>query len=145
MHDRAVFARCRFPLPALLLRQVDLQPAREGEHEAHDVGGDVVVIDLAEIGDLDRVGDQLRVVVAGRRRRLRRLQPAQLLRFRQQIGRDRAVGRLRQRHHLLGALAGFGDDHFQLGVRGRDALAPVAALVALWRQHQQGDGHVTSP
>ena len=34
-----------------LLRQVDVEAARKGQHEVDDVGRDVVVIDLAEIGD----------------------------------------------------------------------------------------------
>ena len=59
------------------LRQVVVEPAREGEHEGHDVRGDVIVEDLAEIGDRDRVRDELGVVVAGGRRGLRRLEPAE--------------------------------------------------------------------
>ena len=72
--------RCRrrlLPLAAQLLREVVVQPAREGEHEGHDVRADVIVVDLAEVGDDDRMRDQLRVVVAGGRRGLRRLEPAE--------------------------------------------------------------------
>ena len=78
VHDGVVLARRRLPFAAQLLRHVDLQAARKGQHEAHDVRGDVVVVDLAEIGDLHRVRDQLGIIIAGRRRRLRRLQPAQI-------------------------------------------------------------------
>ena len=79
MHGAGV-ARHLLPLALQLLRQIDMQAAREMQHEGHDMRADMVVEDLPEIGDDDRVLDQLRIVVAGRRRDLRRLQPAQLLR-----------------------------------------------------------------
>ena len=44
-----------------LARQVQVQAPRKGQHEGHDVGADVVVVDLAEVGDDDRMGDQLGV------------------------------------------------------------------------------------
>ena len=55
-----------------------MQPAREGENERHDVRADMVIEDLAEICHHGGVRDQLGVVPAGRRGRLRRLNPAQL-------------------------------------------------------------------
>ncbi len=59
-----------------LLRQILMQPAREGEDERHDVRADMVIEDLAEICHHGGVRDQLRVVPAGRRGRLRCLNPA---------------------------------------------------------------------
>ncbi len=50
--------------------------AGEGEDEGHDVSRDMVVVDLAEIRHDNGVGDELGVVVAGRRCRLRSLEPA---------------------------------------------------------------------
>src|SRR6266851_2989908 len=65
------------PLAPELQRQVVVEPAREREHEGHDVRADVVVVDLAEVGDHRRVRDQLVVIVAGGRRSLRGLEPAE--------------------------------------------------------------------
>ena len=65
------------PLAFQLLRNVVVQAARKGQDESHHMRADVVVIDLAEVGDRDRMGDQLGIVIAGGRRRLRCLQPAQ--------------------------------------------------------------------
>ena len=75
MDDTVVLGRL-LPLAAQLLRDVDVQAAREREHESHDMRADVVVEDLAKVGDLDRMRDQFRKVIAGGRRGLRRLQPA---------------------------------------------------------------------
>ena len=55
-----------------------MQPARESEDERHDVRADMVIEDLAEICHHRGVRNQFRVVPAGRRSRLRRLNPAQL-------------------------------------------------------------------
>ena len=79
MHDAGV-ERLGLLFAAHLLRQVVVQAAREGQHEGHDVRADVIVEDLAEVGDHHGVRDQLGIVVPGRRRRLRRLQPAQAAR-----------------------------------------------------------------
>ena len=78
------------PFAAQLLRDVALQAAGEGQHKRHHMRADMVVVDFAKIGDLDRVGDQLGIVVAGRRGRLRRLQPSEVPGLAQQFGRDRA-------------------------------------------------------
>ena len=82
MHDTGIL---RQPLPFApeLLRDVVMQPAGKGEHKGHDMRADVVVVDLAEIGDRHRVRDQLGIVIAGGGCRLRRLQPAQPRRSRQ--------------------------------------------------------------
>ena len=89
--------RQRPPLAPELLRQVDVQPPRERQHEGHDVRADVVVVDLAEVGDDHRMRDQLRIVEPRRRRRLRRLQPPQPRRMLQQRRRQRPERRLRPR------------------------------------------------
>ncbi len=82
------------------------------------------------------------IVVAGRRRRLRRLQPAQPPGLAQQLGRDRAEGGL-----------GGGDRPARLAPRssatttsssgngGGEARAPFARLSRLRRQHQKLRGH----
>ena len=76
--DDALILRRLLPLAAQLLRNVTLQAAREGQHKGHHMGADMVVIYFAEIGDLDGVGDQLRIIIAGGRCRLRRLQPFEI-------------------------------------------------------------------
>jgi hypothetical protein len=60
--DDAGVERLGAPLPRELARQVQVQPAGEGQHERHDVRGDVVVVDLAEVRHDHGVGDQLGVV-----------------------------------------------------------------------------------
>ena len=67
-----------------------MKPARKGQHEGHHMRADMVVVDFAEIGDRDRMGDQFGVVIAGRGCGLRRLQPLQPPSFAQKVGRDRA-------------------------------------------------------
>jgi hypothetical protein len=62
-----------------------MQAACEGQHEGHDVCADMVVEDLAKVGDGERMLDQFRIVIAGSWRSLWRLQPAQPGRFRQQL------------------------------------------------------------
>ena len=62
----------------------------------------MVVVDLAGFGGCHRMRDQLGIVIAGRRRRLRRLQPAQPLRLAQQVGRDYAKGGIGIGDHLRG-------------------------------------------
>ena len=84
--DNAGIQRQFLPLVLQLLRDVVVQPARKGQHESHHMCADVVVVDFTEIGDRHWMGDQLRIVIAGGRRRLRRLQPAQPLRLPQQVG-----------------------------------------------------------
>ena len=49
-----------------LLGDIVLQAAGEGQHEGHDVRGDVLVEDATEVRDHDRMGDQLREVIARR-------------------------------------------------------------------------------
>ena len=58
MHDPGVL-RQLLPFAVQLLRKVVLQTAREGEHKRHHMCADVIVVDLAEVGDLHRVRDQL--------------------------------------------------------------------------------------
>ncbi len=76
--DNAGVVRRRTPLALQLLRQILVQPTRERENVRHDVRTDMVIEDLAEIRHDRRMRDQLGVVPAGRRRCLRRLNPAQL-------------------------------------------------------------------
>ncbi len=68
----------RSPLMPHLEREVMVQAAGEGEHECHDVRGDMLVEDAPEIGHDHRVLDELREVEPGRRRNRRRLKPLQL-------------------------------------------------------------------
>ncbi len=88
--DDAGVQRRRGPFVADLVRKIVLEAAGEGEHEGHDVRGDVVVEDAAEVGDRYRVGDELRRVIARWRGDGRPLQPLQLARHTHQLGRDRA-------------------------------------------------------
>ena len=90
-----------------------MEPPREREHEGHDVGADVVVEDLAKIGDDGRVRDQLVVIEAGGRRGLRRLQPAELVGARQERRRDPPKGALGHPDRLLGAFHCLGRDDFE--------------------------------
>ena len=114
VHDVAVVAGF-LPLTAKLLREVDVQPAREGEHERHHMRADVVVVDLEEIGDLHRMRDQLRIVIAGGGRGLRGLEPAQPRRSRQQVGGDYAKSRIGMRDHLSRMRMIFRNDDLELG------------------------------
>ena len=96
MHHIAGLPRRLLPLAAQLLRNVHVQPAREGQHESHDMRADMIVEDFPEIGDLHRVRDQFGIVITRRRRDLRRLQPAQFRRPCQQV--RPSAGRTRHRH-----------------------------------------------
>ena len=124
-----------------------MQAAGEGQHERQDVGADVVVVDLAEIGDGQRMRDQFGIIVAGRRRGLRRLQPAQPLRLRQQFSRQRAEGGIGGDDRRGRGLRILGNDEFMPGTVSASRLAhcrvravcggsirKVKALVSLiWR------------
>ena len=92
MHDIAGLHRALLPLAAQLLRNEHVQPAGKGQHECQDVGADMVVVDLTEVRDAHRMADQLGIVVAGRRRRLGRLQPAQVRGLRQELLAEPAEG-----------------------------------------------------
>jgi hypothetical protein len=144
-HNIVTLATRRLPLAAQLLRNVDVQPARESQHKRHNVRRDMVVIDFPEIGDLHGMGNQLRVVVTGGRRSLRRLQPAQVSGARQHLLGDRAKGALGERDRLLGALARLRHDDFELGASLGDSLRPFARLFRLRRQHEERDRHFHPP
>ena len=50
--DHAALLPARLgPLAPQLLGEVAVEAAGEGQHEGQDVGGDVVVVDLAEVRD----------------------------------------------------------------------------------------------
>src|SRR5216110_1438293 len=123
--------------------------AREGEHEGHDVGADRVVVDLAEVRDDHRMRDQSRRVVAGGRRRLRRLQPAQPSGFGEQRVGHRAERGVGVADGTRGVRVGLRDDDGQAGDRFLEALRPGTSLVGLRREHEQGGWHdgwrVSSP
>jgi hypothetical protein len=136
MHDPSVL-RQFLPFAPELLRDVVLQPAGKGEHKGHHMGADVVAVDLPEIGDRDRMSDQLRVVIARGRCRLRCLQPTQLLCFAQQVGRDRAKSRIGMGDYSGRMRVVIGDDDLHLGQRGGEGGAPLPRLVGLRRQHHE--------
>ena len=102
---------------------------------------DVIVVDLAEVGDRDRMGDQLGIVIAGRRRRLRRLQPTQPLGLAQQVGRDHAEGGIGMADHLRGVRVILGYDDLEFRQRGGKARAPFARPFGLRRQHYEFGRH----
>ena len=102
---------------------------------------DVVVVDLAEVGDRHRMRDQLGIVIAGRRRRLRRLQPAQPLRAGQQVGRDYAEGGVGMGDDLSRVGVVFGNHDFQLGQGRGEAGTPLTGLFGLRRQHHEFGRH----
>ena len=107
-----------------LLRQVGVKIAREGEDERHDVRADVIVIDLAEIGDHDGMRDELGIIEAGRRSGLRGLQPAQPPRGSQHLGRDRAEGGVGIGDISHRFLHGLGLQHAHSGLVSGDAARP---------------------
>ena len=53
------------PFTAELVAKVDVQVAGEGEDEGHDVDGNMVVVDAANIRHRDITGDQFGEVEAG--------------------------------------------------------------------------------
>jgi hypothetical protein len=108
------------PLSPQLSRKVVVESAGERQDERHDVGADVVVVDLAEIGHGRRVSDQRRRIVAGRRRRLRRLEPAQAPGIPDQRVRHRAECRLGFADGARGLGVGLGHHDRKLGQRGRE-------------------------
>src|SRR3989442_4927433 len=110
-----------------------MEVAGEGEHERHDVRADVVVVDLAEVGDDDRVLDQRRIVVAGGRRGLRRLEPPQPLGLCEQIRVQRAERAVGVRDGGARGSRVLGHDDLEPGNAGLDARGPLARLRALWR------------
>ena len=80
----------RTPVRIQLLPVVVGQPFGECQEHGHYVDRNVVVVDFPEVSDRDRVADQFRVVVAGRRCGGRRLKPRKFAGFRQHFGGDRA-------------------------------------------------------
>ena len=120
------------PLAPELERQVVVEPAREREHEGHDVRADVVVVDLAEVGDHHRVRDQLVVIVAGGRRGLRRLEPPEAPGLAEQRRRRGAEGGLGAADLARGVRFVLRDDDGQLGQRRRRTRAAQARVVAVW-------------
>ena len=117
-----------------------MQAACERQHESQDMGADVVVVDLPEIGDRQRMVDQFRIVVAGRRRGLRRLQPAQALRFRQKLRRQRAERGIGGDDRGRGFVGVLGDDQLHARDSIGQPLGPLAGQYGLWRQHQERKG-----
>ena len=117
-----------------------MQPAREGQDEGHDVRADVVVVDLAEIGDDHRVGDQLRVVPAGGRRRLGRLKPAQARGRGQERAREGAVGAVGLGDGPRGLARVLRHDDGHLGDVEGETLRPLVRQLGLRRQHEKGGG-----
>src|SRR5262249_42182284 len=140
--DRAARLALRGPpLAAELPREVQMEAACEREDERHDVSADRVVVDLAEVGDDDGVRDERRCVVARRRRRLRRLQPAQSPGLGEQRVRQRAEGGVRIGDGSRDIRVGLGDDDRQAGNGLLQALRPLTGLVGLRREHEQGGWH----
>ena len=140
MHDSRI-VRQFLPFAFQLLRNVMMQPTGEGQHERHHMRADMVIVDLAEIGDGHRMCDQLGVVVAGRGRGLRCLQPAQPARPGQEVGRDYAKGGVGMGDHLGRMRVVFGDYDFELGQCRSEAPAPLARLFGLRRQHHEFGRH----
>ena len=105
-----------------------------------DVGADMVVVDLAEVRDAHRMVDQLGIEVAGRRRRLRRLQPAQVLGLRQKLFAEPAKGGFCVGDLARGSVRVLGKDHADLRYRFGQALGPTAGRVGLRRQHDELEG-----
>jgi hypothetical protein len=138
--DDAGVERPRAPLAPLLLGQVVVEAAREGQDERHDVGGNVIVVDFPEVGDHQRVGDEVGIVVAGGRRRLRRLQPTERACPLQERGGERTEGRvgLPDLSRRVGLVAG--DDDAKRGKRRAEAGGPVIGGGRRKREHDQG-GH----
>ena len=134
--------RSRRILAAHLLRQVGVKIAREGQHERHDVRADVIVEDLAEVGDLNRVRDQLGIVEASRRRGVGRLQPAQTARSTPNLGRNSAEGGIGIGDVAHRILHGLGLEHAHTGLVGGDALRPVPPHVVVRRQHDHREGDI---
>ncbi len=139
--DDAGIPRQFLPFAAHLLGNVVVQPAGKGQHKGHHMGADVVVVDLAEIGDRHRMRDQLGVVIPGRRCGLRRLQPAQPLGLAQQVGRDRPEYGIGMSNHLRRMRVVFGNNDLELGHRGGEARPPLAGLIGLRRQHHEFGRH----
>jgi len=144
MHDSGV-RRQFLPLALQLLRDVVVQTARKGQHKGHHMRADVVVVNFAEVGDRDRMSDQFRVVIAGRRRRLRCLQPTKVPGLAQQVGRDRTEGGVGMRQRLGRLFAILRDDDFEFGQSGGEPRAPLAGLFTLRRQHHELGRHWIVP
>ena len=81
--------------------------------------------------------DQLRIVVAGGRRGLRRLQPAQPARLRQQLAWQPAERRLGIDDLAFRRRLVFGDHHAHFRHGLGEALAPATRHFGLWRQHDE--------
>jgi len=136
--------RRRAPHSLELSRQVQVQPAREGQEEGHDVRADMVIVDLAEIGHDRRVRDQLRVVPPGGRRRLGRLDPAEPRGLLQEPARHGAVRGLRLADGPRHGTLVLGDDHGEPGKCHGEPLGPIARSRCLRRQHEESRGHGAS-
>ena len=103
--------------------------------ERHDVGGDVVIVHIAEVRHDDGVLHELGVIVPGRGSRGGGLQPAQIAGEPKQVGRDRPEGGVRVAYLPTGILVRLGDDHAGLGDRFGDAARPRAGRVSLrWQE-----------
>ena len=74
------------PVAFELVAEVAVHAARKGQHEGHDVGGDMVVVDAADIGHSDVAGDQLGEVIALGRPGRWRGQPFEVAGRGQQLG-----------------------------------------------------------
>jgi hypothetical protein len=133
----ALLAPLRLPLATHLAREVVVKAAREREDERHDVGADHVVVDLAEVRHDHGVRDERGRVVAGGRRGLRRLQPAQPPGLREPRVRDRPVRGvgLADRAQRVGLR--LRDDEGELRHRLLQALGPGARLLRLRREHHE--------
>src|ERR1700694_1105569 len=76
------------PFMLTLEREILVEPAGKGEHEGHDVRGDVLIENAAKVGDGDWMSYQLRRVVPSRRRNGGRLEPLQPVRRLHQLRRQ---------------------------------------------------------
>ena len=54
------------PYAGNLLGNIELEPTGEGQHEGHDMGANVVVVDFPGVGHHHLAFDEALVVVAGR-------------------------------------------------------------------------------
>ena len=90
--NNAGIERLRLPEAINLLRKIGVEIASEGKDEGEDVGADMVVVYLAHVRHCDRMGDERGIVIAGGRRGLRCLEPAEILRACEEMRRQHAIG-----------------------------------------------------